>query len=112
MLMALMLVAMSSGQEEYAKAYRAAERDGLPLVVQVGANWCPACVRTKRDVISKLTNCHVVVLDYDENPGFARKFMRGNTIPQTVIYVKGMSVRRFVGYQSFSVKSTGEVLIE
>ena len=115
MLLALLMSSPSSGREAYAEAYRRAERDGVPLIVHVGAPWCPACVKMKREQIEKFDPdlCAVVILNYDDSPEFARQFMRGNSIPQTVIYAgDDLSFsERIVGYKPLKISRSGDCIV-
>lgn len=38
----------------YAEAYTKAEKEKKPLVVLIGAKWCPSCVQMKSDTIDQM----------------------------------------------------------
>jgi thioredoxin-like negative regulator of GroEL len=93
----------------YAAAYKQMTTTGCPLVVLIGADWCPACQTMKTSVIpelqrtGKLDQVAFAVVDYDQETTVARKLMQGNSIPQLVIYHKsadGWRRQRLVGRQS------------
>lgn len=87
--------------QPYSDAYKTAQAADQPLVVLVGAEWCPGCVTMKRSVIpgmiqrGKLRNVQFTVVDTDEDPALARKLMQGTSIPQLIVYSRnGDSWRR------------------
>lgn len=90
-LQAAMLV---SGADSYETAMKTAQENGQPLVVLVGADWCPGCVTMKNSTIpsmaraGQLKGVQYVAINYDQNPTLARKLMRGNTIPQLIVFSK------------------------
>ncbi|HUE69393.1 MAG TPA: thioredoxin family protein [Pirellulaceae bacterium] len=85
---------LAAGPVNYAEAYRQTQADGQPLLVLVGADWCPGCVTMKRGVLPRLTqagrlkdaNLAVVNLDYESD--LAGQLMRGGTIPQLIVFAK------------------------
>lgn len=82
----------ATGAETYAEAYKQMEASGQPMLVVVGADWCPACVRMKRSTIPALVsgghleNVPVAFVNADREPELARKLMRGGTIPQVMVF--------------------------
>ncbi len=90
-LQAAMLV---SGADSYETAMKKAQESGQPLVVLVGADWCPGCVTMKNSTMpamaraGQLKNAQYVTINYDQNPTLARQLMRGNTIPQLIVFSK------------------------
>lgn len=76
----------------YSDAHKAAQSNDQPLVVLVGAEWCPGCVTMKRSVIpamlrrGKLRNVQFTMVDADDDPALARKLMRGASIPQLIVF--------------------------
>jgi thioredoxin-like negative regulator of GroEL len=78
----------------YSQAYKLAEGQNQPLVVLVGAEWCPGCVTMKRSVIpglirqGKLRDVQFSVVDTDEDPALARQLMRGTSIPQLIVFTR------------------------
>jgi thioredoxin-like negative regulator of GroEL len=94
----------------YAEAYRSAEQDGKPLVVVVGADWCPACQNLKHSTLASmwaegdLQEVSVAQVDKDEEPELANKLMRGETIPQIIVFTPkpqgGWQRTQMTGFQS------------
>lgn len=106
---ALQLAVLSSGANTYAEAHKLHAETGKPLVVLVGADWCPACQQMKnsvlptvarRGVLKKVAFAHV---NADRESKLARRLMRGSSVPQLIMYRKsGGAWKRFelVGAQS------------
>jgi thioredoxin-like negative regulator of GroEL len=97
--------------KSYATAVKETRESGRPLVVLVGADWCPGCQRMKSSTMPQaaaeglLDEVNYEVVNTDQQSTLARKLMRGGSIPQLVIYREtpdGWRVRRFVGAQSLS----------
>ncbi len=98
------------GAKTYAAAYRTAQESNRPLVVVIGAEWCPACVNLKQTTIAsmeasgELQEVSLAVVDQDQEPELARQIKQGETIPQIVVFSKAEdgSWRRnqLTGYQS------------
>ena len=90
-LQAAMLV---TGADTYETAMKTAQENGQPLVVLVGADWCPGCVTMKNSTMpamaraGQLKNAQYVTINYDQNPTLARQLMRGNSIPQLIVFSK------------------------
>jgi thiol-disulfide isomerase/thioredoxin len=90
----LQVAAVGAGGRDYATAYHQAIDSGKPLVVLVGADWCPGCQQMKNAAIpevekhgglSKVAFAHV---NTDNQHELAGKLMRGGSIPQLVMYYK------------------------
>jgi len=79
--------------DTYANAYARAEKNGEPLLIVVGADWCPACRSMKQATIpamerqGKLAGVAVTFVNVDHDR-VASKLMRGGLIPQVVVYQK------------------------
>lgn len=87
------LVSAAPNTDPYAQAYHESARTGKPLVVLIGADWCPACRTMKGAVIPQvqaqggLDDVEFVQLNTDgRNAALAQKMMRGGSIPQLVLY--------------------------
>jgi thioredoxin-like negative regulator of GroEL len=94
MLAAVMQAAlMGAAETSYAEAYKQAEA-GKPLVVLIGTDWCPGCVTMKNRVMPQvekngtLAKVAFTQLNTDKERELATQMMRGNSIPQLVIYHK------------------------
>ena len=98
-------------QYDYDKAYILSPLTQQPMVILVGAEWCPGCVVMKkrmkkilpeltreytRDNIGNIPNAVTskltfpvlyVEVDSDKEPELARKILTGNSIPQLIIYI-------------------------
>lgn len=99
---------LGAGEANYAEAYKQAEA-GKPLVVLIGTEWCPGCVTMKNRVIPQirkngtLDKVAFTQLNTDHERELANQMMKGNSIPQLVIYHKsgdGWSRQVLVGAKS------------
>jgi thiol-disulfide isomerase/thioredoxin len=78
----------------YSEAYREAHETGKPLVVLVGADWCPGCQTMKRSVIPALKQSGDLALvsfaavNTEIDRELAGKLMQGGSIPQLIVYKK------------------------
>lgn len=95
--MLLPLGLLGAGKESYEAARDRAEADGRPLVVLIGAPWCPGCRTMKQSTMprleksGKLDKVVYTEVDSDEQPKLAAKLMRGNSIPQLIVFYKDAS---------------------
>ncbi len=84
----------SVGSQDYAQAYRDANEQDKPLLVVVGADWCPACVNLKSQTIDSLKSAGelddvcVAVVDQDSQPKLAARLKRGPMLPQVIVFSK------------------------
>lgn len=82
------------GADSYETALQAAKDNGQPMLVLVGADWCPGCVTMKNSTMPSiartggLKGVNYITVNYDQNPTLARQMMRGNSIPQLVVFSK------------------------
>src|SRR5215469_13577958 len=100
---------LSTGANEYADAHKAHSDTGQPMVLLVGAEWCPGCVQMKnnilprvarRGLLRKVAFAHV---NTDNDSRIAKSVMQGGTIPQLIMYRKtptGWKRHLLVGAQS------------
>jgi len=78
----------------YSEAFKLAEANEQPLVVLVGADWCPGCVTMKRSTIpgllrrGALRNVQFTTVNTDDEPALAQRLMRGNSIPQLIVFAR------------------------
>jgi thiol:disulfide interchange protein len=99
-------VVPTEGAEQltYEAAYRKAQEERKPLVVLVGADWCPACKTMKADTIAPMSQAgelkEVVYtqLDKDAHPELANQVMQGKVLPQLVVFCESES-----GWKRFSL---------
>ncbi len=102
----LTVTGISNKQEslEYDAAIAKAQKEKKPLMVLVGAQWCASCQVLKRETIEPMNNSgelrDVVVsaVDKDLRPELAEQLMRGNTLPQVVVFTQDSN-----GWKRFSL---------
>jgi thioredoxin-like negative regulator of GroEL len=101
--------AIHAASNNYADAYKDTQENGKPLVILVGASWCPACQAMKTSVMPTvaaqggLANVAFAYVNTDAQGDLAGKLMEGGLIPQLVMYEKeadGWKLKRLVGVQS------------
>lgn len=93
---------LSSFNSPYQEAFDQAEKEGKPLLVLVGADWCPGCRTMKDEKIPELERdggleqVVFATVNTDEKPELSKRLLRGNSIPQLVLFVhNGEGWRRF-----------------
>lgn len=100
---------LTTGANTYADAHRVHAETGRPMVVLVGAEWCPACVQMKKSVLPRvargglLRRVAFAQINTDRDERLAKQIMRGGTIPQLVMYRRtadGWRRHMLVGAQS------------
>lgn len=88
----------------YEVAYRKARDERKPLLILVGADWCPACKTLKSDTIvpmkesGALKEVIYTQLDKDANPELASEVMQGKLLPQLVVFCQSDT-----GWKRFSL---------
>jgi thiol-disulfide isomerase/thioredoxin len=104
----LLHAAMATGAQPYSEAYAALMNEGKPMLVVVGADWCPACQTLKNGTLAqlerqgKLREVSYVALNSDRQPDLASKLGQGSMIPQVILYEKtesGFRRRQLTGAQ-------------
>jgi thioredoxin-like negative regulator of GroEL len=109
---------LATAGETYSEAHKATTEKGYPLVVVVGATWCPACKDLKDNVIPEvkrhglLRNVAFAQVDLDQEHDLGAELTEGGPIPQIVVYRKtplGWLLRRMVG--GHDVKSVEEFIV-
>ncbi|MCM2372508.1 thioredoxin family protein [Aporhodopirellula aestuarii] len=96
--------------QNYTLAYKQSVEEDKPLMVVVGAPYCPACQVLKQTTIAnmkrsgELDQVSVAVVDRDAEPELAKQLMADeNMIPQIIVFSKTAdghwSRRRLMGYQ-------------
>ena len=79
---------------DYEAAFAKADKEKKPLVILVGAKWCASCQVMKRDTIEpmsetgELEGVVVTYVDKDERPELAGQLMKGETLPQIIMFAK------------------------
>jgi thioredoxin-like negative regulator of GroEL len=98
-----------TGANEYAEAHKLHSDTGQPMVLLVGAEWCPGCVQMKNNVLPRvarrglLRRVAFAHVNTDHDSRVARSVMQGGTIPQLIMYRKtatGWKRHMLVGAQS------------
>lgn len=91
------LMAVTAGENtapDYETALAASQKESKPLLILIGAPWCASCQVMKRETIQpmmetgKLEHCVVTYVDKDERPELAQQLMKGETLPQIVVFAK------------------------
>lgn len=115
LLFALVLTGASNDQpkldQDYQKAYKESVAEDKPLMVVVGAPWCPACNVLKDSTLApmaksgELDAVSLVMINRDEDPELAQQLTKGERkIPQIIVFTKEQEGqwkrRRLTGYQS------------
>ena len=94
--LAFLLAVTAGGKStpDYETALAESQQEGKPLVVLIGAPWCASCQVMKRETIEpmmasgKLENVVVTFINKDERPELAHQLMKGETLPQIVVFAK------------------------
>jgi thiol-disulfide isomerase/thioredoxin len=92
--MLLQVSVMATDGQNYTDAYKKTAETGQPLVILVGAEWCPGCQTMKDSVIPQLRkkgSLNEVAFAYvnaDRQHDLAGKLMKGTSIPQLIVYRK------------------------
>jgi thioredoxin-like negative regulator of GroEL len=90
----LQVVGAGDAQPTYEQAYRDAQANGRPIMVLVGADWCPGCQTMKGGVLArmmrsgKLGRVNYAVVNTDQERAIANKLMSGGSIPQLIVFSK------------------------
>ena len=113
MLLTVILASVTSEHPrstDYATAYKEAMAKKQPLMVVVGAEWCPACNVLKDSTIQPmlttgdLDQVSVAVVDRDAQPELANQLTKGDKmLPQIIMFTQKDSGewerRKLMGYQ-------------
>jgi thiol-disulfide isomerase/thioredoxin len=100
---------LATDGHNYADAYRNTQSTGKPLVVLVGADWCPGCQTMKNSVIPQLEKqgglSNVAFAYVNADSKLAHKLMQGGSIPQLIMFRQsstGWTREQLVGAHSVS----------
>src|SRR5262245_59045432 len=78
----------------YQTALKDAQAQKRPLLVLVGATWCPGCQTMKQSVLPSLQQAGgmrevtYATVDADSDRDVASQLMRGSSIPQLIVFAK------------------------
>lgn len=95
LLLAVVLGSVTSAslKTDYAEAYRESVAQDKPLMIVVGAPWCPACNVLKQTTLEpmaqtgELDEVSVAVLDRDSNPELVEQLTKGERmLPQIIMF--------------------------
>lgn len=92
LLMVLPLAVLAADPSAYERAFREAESKQRPLLVLVGAQWCPSCQTMKQSVLPRLASrgdlatVSFVTVDTDAEAELAGHLLRGNAVPQLIAF--------------------------
>jgi len=127
---ALHVMLMTGTTPTYAQAVKLAQKQNKPLVVFVGANWCPGCQTMKHEKLPEIKrkgifkNVVFTMVNTDQQPELTQRLLTTNSIPQLVLFVKGPrgwhravligvnepeSVRQFLAHETAIARSTGQL---
>lgn len=85
---------LGADSEDYSEARKIVTETGKPMVVMVGADWCPACETMKQRVLPRirergaLRKVVFALVDLDRDRDLGRELTGGGPIPQLVMYRK------------------------
>ena len=105
----LQISLVSTGANTYNEAHRSNLETGRPIMVLVGADWCPACRTMKDSVLPRMARRGLLkkvafaVVNTDREGPLAHRLMQGGSIPQLIMYRKtseGWKRDLLVGAQS------------
>lgn len=88
----LQLSLLANTPETYADAHQATVKTGCPMVIMVGADWCPACQRMEKTVIPKvrerglLSRVAFALVNLDRERELGQTLTGGGPIPQLIAY--------------------------
>ena len=94
LILAVLAATGTTRSNKYADAYRAFQEEGRPMVVLVGADWCPACRTMKGSSMPQalrsgaMKDVSFAVVDVDRSRALAGQLMQGSSIPQLIMYYK------------------------
>ena len=101
--------ALGADQQHFDQAYQQSLTTGRPLVVLVGARWCPACQKMRNSILPQvartggLKNVVFSYVDFDQQRQLASRLSRGKSIPQLIRFDQtpaGWNSKHLVGAKS------------
>jgi hypothetical protein len=105
----MQLPLLAASPDSYVEARRQTEQSGQPLVVMVGAEWCPACQTMKNSVLPQvrqhglLGKVAFALVDLDRESSVGQNLIGAGPIPQLIMYRKtgtGWLRKKLIGSQS------------
>ncbi|TWU56535.1 Thioredoxin [Rubripirellula tenax] len=111
-ILAIALASVTSEQQmtqKYAEAYEQSVTEQKPLMVVVGAPWCPACNVLKDTTIKQmaqtgeLDSVSLAVINKDDDPELVKQLTGGDKmLPQIIVFTQEdgrWQRRKLMGYQ-------------
>jgi thiol-disulfide isomerase/thioredoxin len=101
--------ALGAEQQGFDQAYHESLTTGRPLVVLVGAGWCPACQKMSKSILPQvaesggLNKVVFTYVDFDQQRQLASRLSRGGPIPQLIRFDRtpaGWSRKHLIGARS------------
>ncbi len=94
--LALLMTATGASSKPltYEAAFAKAQKENKPLLILVGARWCASCQIMKKETMEPmkesgaLKKVVVTYVDKDARPELAQQLMKGETLPQIVMFSK------------------------
>ena len=93
----LQAAVLATGGNTYSDAHKQSAETGRPIMILIGADWCPACQTMKNSAMPEvrrrglLKKVEFAVINTDQEKALARQMMAGGSIPQLVMYRKTAS---------------------
>jgi len=90
---------LTANPPNYQAARVDAEANQRPLLVLVGADWCPGCRTMKHSILPALARrgalrtVSFAAVDADAEAETARELMRGSAIPQLIVFSRAVDGR-------------------
>lgn len=107
----------SSKPLTYEEAMQQAQKENKPILILVGAKWCSSCEVMKRDTLEpmkesgELKGVVVTYIDKDERPELAQQLMKGETLPQIVVFAKEADQWKRLSLTGMQTKSRMQELL-
>jgi thioredoxin-like negative regulator of GroEL len=105
-------------QQDYADAYQQSVDQEKPLMVVVGAPWCPACKVLKETTIKQmaqtgeLDSVSLAVINRDEEPELVKQLTEGEKmLPQIIVFTKDHGSWKRLRLKGFQPKKPVRSLI-
>ena len=93
-LVVLQHLILAANPSAYHAALQEAQTQHKPLLVLVGADWCPGCQTMKQQVLPDLARrgalrtVSFATVNADTEADLARQLMQGSSIPQLIVFCR------------------------
>ena len=84
---------VAANPTSYHTALQDAQAQKRPLLVLVGAAWCPGCQTMKQTVLPAMARRGALkpvtftTVDYDADAAIAKQLLRSGSIPQLIVFI-------------------------